>query len=179
MGLSSSLHSVPVCTPSHSCTPISFETHKGAVTSHLFYPQPSTIPAEGSLYTRLPGHLTALHPHSQASPSTCTGSRSKKRGDTEPVPLCRSWHSLLLQSTRTHSQEVIGDRMFTYAPRAMQSLNWLLWFNCPDLFAQVLPPATCPTCTLFMGSPWHVVVLLFTIFQWVLVTEHINLLYYL
>lgn len=127
-----------LCPCLHSITslqPCILETHKGAVTSHLSFPQPSTIPAEGSPCTRLPGHLTALHPHSQASPNTCIGSRSKKRGATvsaETVPLCRSLHSPLLQSTRTHSQEVTGDRMFTSAPHAMQSLNWLLWFNCPD-----------------------------------------------
>lgn len=54
----------------HSITPlppVSFETHEAAVTSHLCYPQPSTIPAQGSPCTRIPGHLTAPHPHSQAS----------------------------------------------------------------------------------------------------------------
>lgn len=111
---SSSLHSVPACTASHSGTPVSFETHKGAVTPHLLYPQPSTIPAEGSPCTSLPGHFTAPHPCSQASPGACIGSRSKKRGVTETVPLCRSWHSPRLQSRRTHTQEVIEEETGCY-----------------------------------------------------------------
>lgn len=82
-GVSSSLRSVPVCTASYPCTPVSFETHKGAVTSHLSYPQPSTTPAEGSPCTRLSEHLTALQPHGQDSLSACIGSRPKKRGVCE------------------------------------------------------------------------------------------------
>lgn len=105
--ISSSLQSIPVCTASHPCPPYPLRSTRLLSHPTCVTPSPAPflqrdLPAPGSQDTSL------LHTHTAKPLSTCNGSRSKKRGVTKAVPLCRSGHCPLLQS-RTHSQEVTEE----------------------------------------------------------------------